>query len=159
MKNTDDSRHRMLMSSYIFNKFRYHQEFNDRIAMDLGMVCYNISSYSKELDALSDEELTKKFEELKKPWWYDVYEETFCDKEHFFEVLYPQYKHSLLEDVMKDEEAYKVFCNNYKAHKPDERKLLAMYPYLHDEELKDILDSKDRERLMSFINDVVTSKQ
>ena len=148
----------MLMSSYIFNKFRYHQEFDDRIAMDLGMVRYNISSYSKELDALSDEELTKKLEELKEPWWYDVYEEAFCDKEHFFEVLYPQYKHSLLEDVMKDEEAYKALCNDYKARKPDERKLLALYPHLQDKELEEALEAKDSKRLMSFINAAVEGK-
>ena len=152
---TDIDIHRFLVSSYLHTKCLYSFSFTDKIRIALGMLEFLPNSYSKELNALSDEELTKKFEELKKPWWYDVYEEAFCDKEHFFEVLYPQYKHSLLEDVMKDEEAYKALCNNYKAHKPDERKLLAIYPHLQDKELEETLKAKDSERLMSFINDAI----
>lgn len=147
--------HSILMSSYIFHRFLYSLSFEKKIEMDLGIACYYISSYSKELDALSDEELSKRMDELKKPWWYDVYEEVFCDREHFFEVLYPQYKHSTLGDVRKDENAWKALCNNHKAHKSDEMKLIAIYPHLHDKELKEALESHDSGRLVEFIQKVL----
>ena len=146
--------HRTLMSSYIFYRFLYSLSFEKKIGMDLGIACYYISSYSKELDALSDEELSKKMDGLKKPWWYDAYEEAFCDREHFFEVLYPQYKDKLLKDVRKDENAWKALCNDHKAHKPDINKLLAVYPHLHDKELEDALKSHDSGRLVEFIQRV-----
>lgn len=154
MESKSESRY-SLMSSYIFRRFLYSLSFERKIEMDLGVTCYNISFYSKELDALSNEELSKKMSELKKPWWYDAYEEVFCDREHFFEVLYPQYKHSTLGELMKNEEAYKALCNDYKARKPDERKLLALYPHLQDKELKMALEAKDSERLMRLIKDIV----
>lgn len=157
MENKSE-KHYGLISSYIFNRFLYSLSFEDKVAMDLGMDCYNIRSYSKELDALSDEELSKKMDELKKPWWYDTYEEAFCDREHFFEVLYPQYKDSLLEEVAKDKEAYKAFCNSFDAHKPDINKLLSVYLHLQDKELKDILEAHDEKDLLRFINNILSVK-
>lgn len=41
--------------------------------MDLEIVCYNISTYSKELDALSNENLQQKINKQKKPWWNSLY--------------------------------------------------------------------------------------
>lgn len=132
--------HHFIISSYLYTKCLYSFSFIDRIRIALGILDFFPRSYSKELDILSDEELSKKMDELQKPWWYDVYEEAFYDKEHFFEVLYPQYKHSTLDEVMKDKEAYKAFCNDYKAHKPNEKKLLAIYPHLQDREFKEALE-------------------
>lgn len=60
----------------------------NRIRYDLGYICFSISRYDKELDALSDKELEDKINSLKKPQWYDKYEYIRKRNKNLLRILY-----------------------------------------------------------------------
>lgn len=60
----------------------------DRIRYDLGYICFSISRYDKELDALSDKELEDKIKSLEKPQWYDKYEYIIKRNKNLLRILY-----------------------------------------------------------------------
>lgn len=74
MNNDFNVRHKGLVTSYIIRKFKYSLSFENRVSMDLGYTNYTLNFSSKELEAISDEELENRIKALKKPWWYDLYE-------------------------------------------------------------------------------------
>ncbi len=63
-----------LISIYVYSSFLYNLSLNDRIAMDLGYVHYNINLHPKELYKFSKKELKEKIDSLKAPWWNNIYE-------------------------------------------------------------------------------------
>lgn len=77
MNNKDLEYHNKLMSTYLFHKSLYSFSFKERTSIDLGMITFTHSHYSKELDKLSNKELEDKFEVLKKPWWNNIYEKSY----------------------------------------------------------------------------------
>lgn len=60
----------------------------DRIRYDLGYICFSISRYDKELDALSDKELEDKIKSIEKPQWYDKYEYIIKRNKNLLRILY-----------------------------------------------------------------------
>ncbi len=80
--------HLHLVSICIFNRVFYSMSLQDRIRYDLGYICFSISRYDKELDALSDKELEDKINSLKKPQWYDKYEYIRKRNENLLRILY-----------------------------------------------------------------------
>lgn len=80
--------HLHLVSIYIFNEVFYSMSLQDRIRYDLGYICFSISRYDKELDALSDKELENKIKSLEKPQWYDKYEYIIKRNKNLLRILY-----------------------------------------------------------------------
>ena len=80
--------HLHLVSIYIFNEVFYSMSLQDRIRYDLGYICFSISRYDKELDALSDKELEDKIKSLEKPQWYDKYEYIIKRNKNLLRILY-----------------------------------------------------------------------
>lgn len=80
--------HLYLVSICIFNEVFYSMSLQNRIRYDLGYICFSISRYDKELDALSDKELEDKINSLKKPQWYDKYEYIRKRNKNLLRILY-----------------------------------------------------------------------
>ena len=80
--------HLHLVSIYIFNEVFYSMSLQDRIRYDLGYICFSISRYDKELDALSDKELEDKIKSIEKPQWYDKYEYIIKRNKNLLRILY-----------------------------------------------------------------------
>lgn len=80
--------HLHLISICIFNEIFYSMSLQDRICYDLGYICFSISSYDKELDALSDKELEDKIKSIEKPQWYDKYEYIIKRNKNLLRILY-----------------------------------------------------------------------
>lgn len=80
--------HLHLVSICIFNEVFYSMSLQDRIRYDLGYICFSISRYDKELDALSDKELEDKIKSLEKPQWYDKYEYIIKRNKNLLRILY-----------------------------------------------------------------------
>ena len=80
--------HLHLVSICIFNEVFYSMSLQDRIRYDLGYICFSISSYDKELDALSDKELEDKIKSIEKPQWYDKYEYIIKRNKNLLRILY-----------------------------------------------------------------------
>lgn len=80
--------HLHLVSIYIFNEVFYSMSLQDRIRYDLGYICFSISRYDKELDALSDKELEDKINSIEKPQWYDKYEYIIKRNKNLLRILY-----------------------------------------------------------------------
>lgn len=80
--------HLHLVSICIFNRIFYSMSLQDRICYDLGYICFSISSYDKELDALSDKELEDKIKSIEKPQWYDKYEYIIKRNKNLLRILY-----------------------------------------------------------------------
>lgn len=70
----ENKKHRILVSTYIYNKFLYGLSFKERIDMDLGNTLYNIKTHSDTYNNISCEELSIMLTKLKKPWWNSLYE-------------------------------------------------------------------------------------
>lgn len=89
MENMSNRKYHLhLVSICIFNRMFYSMSLQDRIRYDLGYICFNIYSYDKELDALSDKELEDKINSLEKPQWYDKYEYIRKRSKYLLEMLY-----------------------------------------------------------------------
>lgn len=73
MNNTELEHRNKLISTYLFCRSLYSFSFKERIGIDLDMLMFTPSFYSKDLDRLSNEELEKKLSSLKKPWWNNFY--------------------------------------------------------------------------------------
>lgn len=80
--------HLHLVSICIFNEVFYSMSLQDRIRYDLGYICFSISRYDKELDALSDKELEDKIKSIEKPQWYDKYEYIIKRNKNLLRILY-----------------------------------------------------------------------
>lgn len=80
--------HLHLVSICIFNEVFYSMSLQDRIRYDLGYICFSISRYDKELDALSDKELEDKINSIEKPQWYDKYEYIIKRNKNLLRILY-----------------------------------------------------------------------
>lgn len=80
--------HLHLVSICIFNEVFYSMSLQDRIRYDLGYICFSISRYNKELDALSDKELEDKIKSIEKPQWYDKYEYIIKRNKNLLRILY-----------------------------------------------------------------------
>lgn len=65
--------HYLLISSYLRKKSLYSFSFKKRILIDLGDIEFQVRSYDKALDALTDAELEEKLDSLKAPWWNGIY--------------------------------------------------------------------------------------
>lgn len=65
--------HYLLISSYLYKKALYSFSFKKRILIDLGDIEFQIRSYDKDLDVLSDNVLENKIDSLKAPWWNELY--------------------------------------------------------------------------------------
>lgn len=72
--DTNNQKHQELIELYLFCDAQNSLSFRKRVAVDLRYTEISISTYSKELDALSDLELEKKLESIKAPWWMEAYE-------------------------------------------------------------------------------------
>lgn len=72
----DKPTHLDLVEEYCFYEGVYSLSFRNRIMYDLGLVKITFSTYSKELDALSDKELEERIDSVKIPWWNSIYEKT-----------------------------------------------------------------------------------
>ena len=76
MDNSKDNEERykeILISTYLFCKSLYSFTFKERIGVDLDMIMFTPSFHNRDLDRLSNEELEKKLNSLKKPWWNNFY--------------------------------------------------------------------------------------
>lgn len=80
--------HLSLISLYIFSNTFYSMSLQTRVCYDLGYICFNISRYNKELDALSDKELEEKLSSITKPQWYDKYEYIEKRNKRLLKILY-----------------------------------------------------------------------
>ena len=80
--------HLHLVSICIFNRVFYSMSLQRRICYDLGYICFNIRSYDKELDALSNKELEDKINSIEKPQWYDKYEYIIKRNKNLLRILY-----------------------------------------------------------------------
>lgn len=80
--------HLHLVSICIFNRIFYSMSLQKRVCYDLGYICFNICSYDKELDALSDKELEDKINSIEKPQWYDKYEYIIKRNKNLLRILY-----------------------------------------------------------------------
>lgn len=69
--------HKFLISVYVSQKALYSFSLKERVDVDLGNTLFQINKYTKELECLSDEELSDKINTLKAPWWNDIYENKF----------------------------------------------------------------------------------
>lgn len=80
--------HLHLVSICIFNRIFYSMSLQKRVCYDLGYICFNICSYDKELDALSDKELEDKINSIEKPQWYDKYKYIIKRNKNLLRILY-----------------------------------------------------------------------
>lgn len=80
--------HLHLVSICIFNNVFYSMSLQKRVCYDLGYICFNISNYNKELDALSDKELKEMISSLEVPKWNDRYEYIKKRNKHLLRMLY-----------------------------------------------------------------------
>lgn len=80
--------HLHLVSICIFNRIFYSMSLQKRVCYDLGYICFNICSYDRELDALSDKELEDKINSIEKPQWYDKYEYIAKKSKRLLRILY-----------------------------------------------------------------------
>lgn len=69
----DKPTHIDLVEQYCFYEGFYSLSFRNRIRYDLRLVMITFSTYSKELDALSDKELEERMASIKIPWWNSIY--------------------------------------------------------------------------------------
>lgn len=72
--HSEDKKHSILVSTYIYNKFLSDLSFKERIELDLGNTSYNIRTHSDTYNNISCEELSIMLAKLKKPWWNYLYE-------------------------------------------------------------------------------------
>lgn len=84
----DKPTHLDLVEECCFYEGLYSLSFKDRIMYDLGYVKITFSTYSKELDALSDEELEERINSIKKPWWNNIYEKVLEDNKCILFILF-----------------------------------------------------------------------
>lgn len=70
----DKPTHLDLVAQYCFYEGVYSLSFRNRIRYNLGLVMITFSTYSKELDVLSDKELEERIASIKIPWWNSTYE-------------------------------------------------------------------------------------
>lgn len=80
--------HLRLVSICIFNRVFYSMSLQTRIRYDLGYICFSISRYDKELDALSDKELEDKINSIERPQWDDKYEYIIERNKNLLKILY-----------------------------------------------------------------------
>lgn len=83
----DKPTHLDLVEEYCFYEGFYSLSFRDRVMYDLGYVKITFSTYSKELDALSDEELEERINSIKKPWWDGIYYKILEDNKGILFIL------------------------------------------------------------------------
>lgn len=84
----DKPTHLDLVEECCFYEGLYSLSFKDRIMYDLGYIKITFSTYSKELDALSDEELEERINSIKKPWWNNIYEKVLEDNKCILFILF-----------------------------------------------------------------------
>lgn len=84
----DKPTHLDLVEEYCFYEGLYSLSFNGRIMYDLGYTKITFSTYSKELDALSDGELEERINSIKKPWWNNIYEKVLEDNKGILFILF-----------------------------------------------------------------------
>ena len=84
----DKPTHQDLVEECCFYEGLYSLSFKGRIMYDLGHVKITFSTYSKELDALSDEELEERINSIKKPWWNNIYEKVLEDNKGILFILF-----------------------------------------------------------------------
>lgn len=84
----DKPTHLDLIEECCFYKGLYSLSFKGRIMYDLGYVKITFSTYSKELDDLSDEELEERINSIKKPWWNNIYEKVLEDNKYILFILF-----------------------------------------------------------------------
>ncbi len=77
-KNSQEYK-RTLVRTYIFSNFLNSLSLLDRIEYDLGWTHYDICPYNKEFEALPIEKLEEMCNNLKKPWWYDMYKDRYME--------------------------------------------------------------------------------
>lgn len=82
--------HHFLVSGYLYNEALYTFSFADRVQIELGMLEFTPSSCRDELVSLSDDKLINKRNNLKKPWWNDIYRK---ELHHQVEKLLAIYSH------------------------------------------------------------------
>ena len=89
MENISNRKYHLhLVSICIFNRVFYSMSLQERVRYDLGYICFNICSYDRELDALSDKELKDKINSIEKPQWYDKYEYIAKRSKRLLKILY-----------------------------------------------------------------------
>lgn len=84
----DKPTHLDLVEECCFYEGLYSLSFKGRIMYDLGYVKITFSTYSKELDALSDEKLEERINSIKKPWWNNIYEKVLEDNKYILFILF-----------------------------------------------------------------------
>lgn len=84
----DKPTHLDLVEECCFYEGFYSLTFKGRIMYDLGYVKITFSTYSKELDALSDGELEERINSIKKPWWNSIYEKILEDSKGILFILF-----------------------------------------------------------------------
>ena len=84
----DKPTHLDLVEECCFYEGLYSLSFKGRIMYDLGYVKITFSTYSKELGALSDEELEERINSIKKPWWNNIYEKVLEDNKGILFILF-----------------------------------------------------------------------
>lgn len=84
----DKPTHLDLVEEYCFYEGFYSLSFRNRVMYDLGYVKITFSTYSKELDALSDGELEERINSIKKPWWNNFYEKVLEDNKGILFILF-----------------------------------------------------------------------
>ncbi len=83
----DKQTHQDLVEECCFYEGFYSLTFKNRIKYDLGYVKITFSTYSKELDTLSNEELEERINSIKKPWWNSFYEKILEDNKGILFIL------------------------------------------------------------------------
>lgn len=86
--NVDKPTHLDLVEECCFYEGFYSLTFKGRIMYDLGYVKITFSTYSKELDALSDGELEERINSIKKPWWNGIYEKILEDNKGILFIIF-----------------------------------------------------------------------
>lgn len=86
--NVGKPTHLDLVEECCFYEGFYSLTFKGRIMYDLGYVKITFSTYSKELDALSDGELEERINSIKKPWWNGIYEKILEDNKGILFIVF-----------------------------------------------------------------------
>lgn len=84
----DCSLHDSLVKSYLNKKFLYSLSFKERLCVNTEATVYNRSYYSKEVAALSDEELEDRIASLKRPWWSWLYDKVLKKNKKFLYLVF-----------------------------------------------------------------------
>lgn len=84
----DKPTHLDFVEECCFYEGLYSLSFKGRIMYDLGYVKITFSTYSKELDALSNRELEESINSIKKPWWNNIYEKVLEDNKCILFILF-----------------------------------------------------------------------